>query len=128
MLAEEIQVTDAVRFWGLPLLKLPVAANCCFDPTAMDGLAGVMAIAVSPVTLPVPVRVTMMGLPEALYGIVSVPVRAPITVGENCTPTVQAVPAATGLPHELALTVKSPLAVIGCTVSVEPVLFETVTV
>ena len=40
----ELQVTLEVRFCVVPLLKVPVAVNCCVSPAAMDGLAGVTAM------------------------------------------------------------------------------------
>jgi len=66
--------------------------------------------------LPVPVRLTEMGLPNALYGIESVPVRTPTAVGWNFTPILHVSPAPT-IPHVLLLMAKSPLAVAGKTVS-----------
>ena len=85
--AEEFQVTDAVRFCVLPLLNLPVAAYCCVPAGGMFALAGVTVRVVSPVTLPVPLRVIRAGLPKAPKFMVSVPVRVPTTVGVNVTPT-----------------------------------------
>src|SRR6266436_2309625 len=41
---EELQLTAPVRFWVLPLLYVPVAANCCVVPLVIEGLAGVTAI------------------------------------------------------------------------------------
>jgi hypothetical protein len=41
--AEEAHVTEAVKFWVLPSVNVPVAANCCLLPTAADGFAGVIA-------------------------------------------------------------------------------------
>jgi hypothetical protein len=40
----EAHVTDAVRFWVLLSLYVPVAVNCCVVPFEIDGLAGVTAI------------------------------------------------------------------------------------
>lgn len=62
---DEVQVTDAVRFCVLPLLNLPLAAYCCVVPSGMLALAGVTVRVVRPVTLPVPPRVTEVGLPNA---------------------------------------------------------------
>src|SRR5437773_1574570 len=42
--AEEIQVTELVRFCVLPSVYVPVAVNCCGNPAAIDGFAGVTAI------------------------------------------------------------------------------------
>jgi hypothetical protein len=40
---EEFQATEAVIFWLAPLVKVPMALNCCFKPSAMEGLGGVTA-------------------------------------------------------------------------------------
>ncbi len=40
----ELQVTVSVRFCVEPSVKVPVAVNCCVVPSAMEGLAGVIAI------------------------------------------------------------------------------------
>ena len=62
--------------------------------------------------LPLPVRATTCGLPAALSAMLSVPVRAPVVVGEKVTLTLQAVPAGSvaGKPHVLVWA-KSPEAV-----------------
>ena len=39
--AEELQVTDDVRFWVLLSEKIPVAVNCSLAPRAMEGFEGV---------------------------------------------------------------------------------------
>ena len=62
---DEVQVTDVVRFCVLPLLNLPLAAYCCVVPSGMLAFAGVTVRVVRPVTLPVPPRVTEVGLPNA---------------------------------------------------------------
>src|ERR1051326_1546921 len=43
----EVQVTVPVRFCVLLSLKVPVAVNCCVNPFAIEGLAGVTAIDVN---------------------------------------------------------------------------------
>ena len=63
--ADELQVTSAVRLCELPLLNLPVATYCCVFPSGTFALAGVSVIEVKPVSLPVPVRTTRLGLPKA---------------------------------------------------------------
>ena len=40
----ETQVTEELRSCVLPSLKVPIAANCCVVPRAIDGYAGVTAI------------------------------------------------------------------------------------
>lgn len=90
--------------------------NCCVFPREIDGLAGVMLIEVRVGEEPVPVRPTAMGLPGALKGIVSVPVRVPDAAGRNVTPTAQVEPAVTVV-QVLLLTAKSPVAAGAETVS-----------
>lgn len=85
--AEELQVTDAVKFCVLPLLNLPVATYCFVPVGGMVALAGVTVREVRPVTLPAPLRVIRAGLPKAPKFMVSMPERAPTTVGVNVTPT-----------------------------------------
>src|SRR5450755_1864984 len=63
--ADELQVTEFVRFAVLPLPNWPVATNCCTVPVAVEGLVGVIAIDFRPLTLPVPFRFTTLGLPKA---------------------------------------------------------------
>jgi len=41
--ADELQVTDVVRFCVLPSLNVPVAVNCCVPETTIVGFAGVTA-------------------------------------------------------------------------------------
>ena len=43
---EELQVAELVRFWVVPSANVPVAVNCWFEPTGIEGLAGVIAIEV----------------------------------------------------------------------------------
>jgi hypothetical protein len=59
--------------------------------------------------LPVPVRLTVCGLFRALSVNVSVPVTAPIAVGEKVTPTTQLAPAAILVPQVLLATAKPAL-------------------
>ena len=51
--------------------------------------------------MPVPVRLTMCGLPAALSVIVTAPVWVPVSVGVNLTLILQLDPAATDEPHVL---------------------------
>ena len=41
------QVTAAVRFCVLPSVKVPVAVNCCDNPSAMDDVGGATAMETS---------------------------------------------------------------------------------
>ena len=61
--------------------------------------------------VPVPVRLTVCGLPEALSVMLKVPVRVPDAVGVNVTLIVQLAPAATEPPH-VSVSAKSALAAI----------------
>jgi hypothetical protein len=54
-----------------------------------------------PAAAPVPVTLTVCGLPAALSEMLTVAVRVPVTVGVNVTLIVQLPPAATELPHVL---------------------------
>jgi hypothetical protein len=63
--AEELHITESVRFSVLPPLKKPVAVNCCVYPAAIEGFTGVTAMEMSPLALPAPLRATTLGLPEA---------------------------------------------------------------
>jgi hypothetical protein len=70
-------------------------------------LAGVR-LTVGPAAPPVPLRVTICGLPGALSEMLSVPLRVPLPVGIRITLIVQLLPAATLVP-QLFVCVKSPL-------------------
>ena len=64
------QVTELVRFWVLPSLKVPVAVNCCVAFLVSVGLAGVTAMdfnaaaatvkVIEPVTLPDDAVITLL--------------------------------------------------------------------
>ena len=56
---------------------------------------------VAPVLVPVPVRLTVCGLPVALSVRVTAAVRVPLATGLKVTLIVQLAPAATELPHVL---------------------------
>lgn len=60
---------------------------------------------------PVPVKLTVCGLPEALSVKVNVPVLVPTAAGEKTTLTVQPAPGATDVP-QLFVWLKSPFAAI----------------
>ncbi len=47
VVAEEVQVAVVVRVCVVPLLYVPVAANCCVLPAATEAVAGVTEIEVS---------------------------------------------------------------------------------
>lgn len=62
-------------------------------------LVGESVIVVGPEVAPVPVKVTLCGLPVALSVMATVPVRVPVVVGVNVTLIVQVPAAATEVPH-----------------------------
>lgn len=66
LVAVEAQVTALVIFAMTPPLKVPVAVNCWVAPRNIEGFAGVTVIELRPFTLPVPERLTTLGLPKAL--------------------------------------------------------------
>jgi hypothetical protein len=41
LLSDEPQATSLVRSWVLPSLNVPVAVNCCWEPSVTLGLEGV---------------------------------------------------------------------------------------
>jgi hypothetical protein len=55
---DEVQVTALVTSALLPFVKWPVAVNCTEVPMAVEGFAGVTTMELSPVLVPVPLRVT----------------------------------------------------------------------
>ena len=64
---DEAHVTDVVTFTERAgPVNVPVAVNCRVDPSAIEGFTGVTAMEVRPVALPVPLRLTSIGLPKAL--------------------------------------------------------------
>jgi hypothetical protein len=108
----------------LPLLVSVTGCEALGVPTAW--LLKVKLLAETPATgaVPVPVRLTVCGLPLALSVIVRVPVRVPVAVGVKVTLIVQEPVAATPLAHVL-VSEKSPLAATLAMVSVAvPVLLS----
>jgi hypothetical protein len=67
--------------------------------------------------LPVPLRLTVCGLPGAESAKVSVPVTAPVAVSVNVTPTLQLAPAAMLVPQVSLAIPKGPLTPILANVS-----------
>lgn len=93
-LAEEVHLAVVVRFWVVPLLKVPVAVNCCVLPGAMEGESGVTAIETSGGAVPLPVRATTCGLEAPLSTMVRVPLRIPMALGLKVTEISHAAPGA----------------------------------
>ena len=60
---EEVHVAVVVRFCVVPLLKFPIAVNCCVAPWASDGFAGVKIMEVSFETVVVTVSVALPEMP-----------------------------------------------------------------
>lgn len=105
----ELHVTKGVRTCVLPLVRWPVATNCCVFPAETEVCAGVTLMELSSGSLPVPLSATRIGLPNALSLIVSVPWRKPTEVGVNVTPIVHLSPGLMLEPQVSLATVKSPL-------------------
>ena len=61
--ADELQLTDAVKSSVDPLVKIPLAENCCAMPTAIVGFAGDKAIEVNAGGVTVRLALALM-LPE----------------------------------------------------------------
>ena len=122
----ELQVTDWVRSYVLPVLNVPVAKNCCVLPIIKVGVAGVTAIDTRPDVVPFPDRLAVWGLLLAASDTVSVPVRVPTTVGVNVTLIVHFFPAPSEVPQVLVST-KSPLTEMPKIVTVALKLLVTVT-
>jgi hypothetical protein len=93
LVALELQVTDGVRLYVLPVLNVPVAKNCWVPPTITDGFIGVTAIDTRPEVVPCPTRLAVWGLLLAVSDTLSVPVRVPTTVGVKVTLIVHFLPA-----------------------------------
>ena len=74
--AEEVQVTNAVRSWVVPSEKLPVAISCSPVPFAIEELGRVIVIEVS--TADVTVKVVVTEMPPWVAVIVVLP--APVAV------------------------------------------------
>ncbi len=80
--------------------------------------------------MPLPLKPTVCGLPEALLLMVRVPVRAPMTVGLNVTSIVQLVSAArvAGLIGQFVVRAKSPLVAMLAIGNGAVLVFDSVTV
>ena len=79
-------------------------------PGTIAGLAGVTPIEVRPISFPVPLSATMLGLVMAESSIVSVPCCCPTMPGVNVIPSLQVPPGATPEPQVLLATEKPVLA------------------
>ena len=97
----ELQVTDGVRSYVLPVLNVPVAKNCCVPPLTTAGFMGMTAIDTRPAVVPFPTRLAVCGLLLAVSDTVSVPVRVPTTMGANVTLIVHFFAAASEMPQVL---------------------------
>jgi hypothetical protein len=82
----EAHVTEAVRFCVLLSLYVPVAVNCCVDPLATDGFAGVTAMDCSDATvsvsvaLPVPAMLVALTVTAEVPAAVGVPEINPVAL------------------------------------------------
>jgi hypothetical protein len=93
-----LPVFVTVKVCGRPLVPTYWLGNVIVEGDKLTAGAG---------RPPVPVRVTICGLPGALSAIVKVPVRLPLAVGVKVTGIWQASPAATEVP-QLLVCAKSP--------------------
>ena len=101
MLNDAVPEFESVTVWAglvLPRAWLPNAR----------AVSERLAIGEPPVEAPVPLRLTVCGLPVALSLTLSVALLVPLTVGENVTLMVQLAPRATELP-QLVVWAKSLL-------------------
>ena len=98
---------------ALPVLVRVRVCPPLVDPTIwLEKVKSVGArLAAGPAVTPVPVKVTVCGLPAALSEMLRLPLRVPVAVGIKITLTVQLFPAGT-LVAQLFVWVKSPVAVI----------------
>jgi hypothetical protein len=99
VVAEDVHVAVLVRFCVLLSVYVPVAVNCCINPLATDGFAGVTLIELK--AMPTPVNEAVCGLLLALSVTVKVPVRVPVAVGLKVTLIVQLAKAANDVPQLL---------------------------
>ena len=106
MLAPVVEILVIVRL-PLPLFVRVIVCGELVVLTAWLPNVRVVAERLTTGAAPVPVRLTVCGLPAALSAILTAAVRAPAAVGVNATLIVQLPPAATEPPHVL-LTEKSP--------------------
>jgi hypothetical protein len=112
----------------VPLFDRVVGCEAVVEPTTVFANARLVGLALSdgPGAVPVPLRATVTA-PDTSVLIVSVPLRAPVTVGLNFTVTVQDPPAAMLVPQVLVCE-KSPVIVTDDTAAAVEPLLETVTV
>jgi hypothetical protein len=80
---EELQVTELVRFCGLPLLYVPVAVNCSVPPAEIDGFTGVTVIETRPVAETLRDAVPLI-LPDVAV-MVALPLATPVARPEEFT-------------------------------------------
>ncbi len=80
--ADELHITAAVRFMVVPSLNIPRAVNCCVNPAATDGFAGVTAIDCSVAALTVSVVEPLMVPDTAVMVVVpiAIPVASPLAL------------------------------------------------
>jgi hypothetical protein len=112
---EDVQLAELVRFWVVPLVKVPVAVNCCAFPAATDAVAGVTAIDFSTAAVTVNEAVPLI-VPDAavmvtLPGITLVDSPVVLTVAIDVDEEVQV---AVALKFCVVPLVKVPVAVNCC--------------
>ena len=127
-LTPEPFVPTVLTVTGDPPLLVTVTVCVPDCPTVTVPNASVLGLAArAPAVTPVPLSVTLCGLPVALSAIESVPVREPVVVGLNVTLTVQFAPAAKLVP-QLFVCEKSPVVETEVMLRLPEPLFVTVTV
>jgi hypothetical protein len=109
LVAEELQLTEVVKFCVLPSLNVPVAVNCCLLPHKIEGAAGVTARETKIGADPVPDRLATWGLLPVSSVTVSVPILLPVADGLNATLMLHLLSAGTLVPQVL-VSAKSPAA------------------
>ena len=98
---DDVQVTDRVTSWVVPLLNPPSAMNCFVMPRGTEALDGMTEIDVRPTSEPLPARLIICGLLIASSRTANIPPRNPIARGVNVTLMVQLPPGAKLAPQSL---------------------------
>jgi hypothetical protein len=111
VLTVEVQITKFVMSCVLPSVKVPVAVSCCWDPIAIEGLAGVILIVDKPVRVPVPDKLLTCGLLGASSVTLTAPDLVPKPVGLNVTEItqVEAFANVAGANGQFEVAAKSPV-------------------
>ena len=101
LVAADVQITDRVMSWIVPLLNVPSATNCSAKPSGTEALDGLTEIAVRPDSEPLPERLIICGLFIASSRTANTPPRNPLARGVKVTLMVQLPPGIKLAPHVL---------------------------